>query len=255
MAQEAHRATARVLDILERLAPAGEGHTLTELSLLVDAPKSSLFPILHTLEKRRYIRQDRQSGRYLLGPGAYVLGAGSAAGQGLESVAQVMRTAVGRCRETCQLGVLDGADVLYLEKAESPQVIRMISRVGSRLPASATAIGKALLSGLTDAAVETLYAGGLPRLTEKTGTDMGRLLAELADIRQNGVALDREECAPQLVCWAVPLRRRGTVFAALSVSVPLFRCTAEQEALVRRSLLEAQAEIEQLAESRDFTLI
>ena len=144
------------------------------------------------------------------------------------------------------MGRLDGGDVLYMEKEDSPQTIRMISQVGNRLHANATAIGKALLSGLTDAELRTLYAGGLPRLTQNTVTDMDTLLAQLAEVRAGGIATEREESTPQLACWAVPLRRRDKVFAALSVSVPLFRCSPEKVDLVCRCLREAQAEIERL---------
>ncbi len=256
MPQEQHRATARVLDILEHLTSAdGRGQTLTELAQALDAPKSSLFPILHTLEERRYIRLDRPTGQYFIGPGAYVLGAAFSGGRGLDPIAQVMKDVVCRCEETCQLGILDHGNVLYVEKEDSPQAIRMISQVGKRLPANSTAIGKALLSGLENEAVRSLFPAELPRLTEKTVTDLETLLSQLGDIRSGGIASEREETAPQLACWAVPLRRRGEVFAALSVSVPLFRCSAEKEALVRRSLLDARQEIEQIAESRGFSLL
>ena len=63
MGQEPHRATTRALDILEYLADVGgAGSTLTELAAALDAPKSSLFPIVHTLAERRYIRLDRETG-------------------------------------------------------------------------------------------------------------------------------------------------------------------------------------------------
>ena len=71
MTQGQHRATARVLDILESLSGSEEGLTLTELSQALDAPKSSLFPIVHTLEERRYLRQDDGTGRYTMGPGRW----------------------------------------------------------------------------------------------------------------------------------------------------------------------------------------
>ena len=116
--------------------------------------------------------------------------------------------------------------------------------MGTRLPANATAVGKALLSGLTNEEVRALYAGGLPRLTEQTITDVETLLAQLEAVRRGELAMEREESTDQLACWAAPLRRKGTVFAALSISVPL----------VRRSLLTAQAEIEKLAETRNFGL-
>ncbi|WP_306488675.1 IclR family transcriptional regulator [Agathobaculum sp.] len=254
MPQEQHRATARVLDILEHLAVKKEGLTLTELAQELEAPKSSLFPIVHTLEERRYLRQNRETGRYTVGSGIWILGAAFAADGGLEPIVEVMKKVVAECQETCQLGLLEKGNVLYVEKEDSPQAIRMISWVGNRLPANATAIGKALLSGLTDAEIRRLYADGLPQLTEHTITDPAVLLAQLAEVRSGGIATEREESTPQLACWAVPLHRQDKVFAALSVSVPLFRCQEDKVELVCQCLRKAQKEIEHLAEIWNFKL-
>ena len=183
MTQGQHRATARVLDILESLSGSEEGLTLTELSQALDAPKSSLFPIVHTLEERRYLRQDDGTGRYTMGPRALVLGAAFSADRGLAPITQVMKEVASKCQETCQMGILDQDRVLYVAREDSPQPIRLISWVGTRLPANATAVGKALLSGLTNEEVRALYAGGLPRLTEQTITDVETLLAQLEAVR------------------------------------------------------------------------
>ena len=146
MPQEQHRATSRILDLLELLSGAnGAGYTLTELSQALHIPKSSLFSIIHTLEERRYVHCDKHSGQYSIGISAYVLGTSFPAEQSLAVLHRVMEEVVARCRETCQLGVLDQGNILYLEKVDSPQAIRLISRVGDRLPANATALGKALL--------------------------------------------------------------------------------------------------------------
>ena len=240
MTQGQHRATARVLDILESLSGSEEGLTLTELSQALDAPKSSLFPIVHTLEERRYLRQDDGTGRYTMGPRALVLGAAFSADRGLAPITQVMKEVASKCQETCQMGILDQDRVLYVAREDSPQPIRLISWGGTRLPANEE--------------VRALYAGGLPRLTEQTITDVETLLAQLEAVRRGELAMEREESTDQLACWAAPLRRKGTVFAALSISVPLFRCREEKIELVRRSLLTAQAEIEKLAETRNFGL-
>ena len=241
MTQGQHRATARVLDILESLSGSEEGLTLTELSQALDAPKSSLFPIVHTLEERRYLRQDDGTGRYTMGPRALVLGAAFSADRGLAPITQVMKEVASKCQETCQMGILDQDRVLYVAREDSPQPIRLISWVGTRLPANATAVGKE---------VRALYAGGLPRLTEQTITDVETLLAQLEAVRRGELAMEREESTDQLACWAAPLRRKGTVFAALSISVPLFRCREEKIELVRRSLLTAQAEIDMHKEQK-----
>ncbi|WP_369283643.1 IclR family transcriptional regulator [Oscillibacter sp. GMB15532] len=253
MPQE-HRSTARVLDILEYLALSKDGgSTLTELSVALDAPKSSLFPILHTLLSRKYIWLDRRTNRYYIGISAYALGSSFAANQStMDFILQVMEVVVESCEETCQMGVLDREKVLYIRKVDSPQPIRMISHVGNRLPANGTAIGKALLSDLSDEEVRALYADGLPRLTDHTVVEFDTLLAQLAQIRETGVAWEREESAEQLYCWAVPLRRDGQTFAALSVAVPMFRCSEEKKALVLDCLTQAKREIELIAEVRGF---
>lgn len=248
MAQELHRATVRVLDILECLAGASEGMTLTELAQALNAPKSSLFPIVHTLEQRQYLQQRFGTTRYAMGPCSLALGTAYVVNNGIAAFSEYLKQVVDVCQETCQLGVLDRGNVLYLAKEDSPETIRMISRVGNRLPANATAIGKALLSGLTNAEVRALYADGLPRLTAHTITDMSTLLGQLDDIRSGGIATEHEESTPQLACWALPLCQGGKVFAALSVSVPLFRCEPEKIALIQQSLWQAKGKMEQLAE-------
>ena len=241
MAQEQHRTTARIL----------EGLTLTALAQRLSAPKSSLFPIVHTMEERRYLIQDYGTGRYQIGPGALILGASFSARKGMEPVFDVMRQVVAVCQETCQFGILDRGEVFYVAKEDSPQAIRMISRVGTRLPANATALGKALLSGHTDQEVRGLYPEGLPKLSQRTITDMDELLDQLRAIREGAVATEWEESTDQLACWAVPLRKDGRVFAALSVSIPVFRCGEEKIAQVAQCLCTAQSQIEKLAEVHD----
>jgi len=255
MPQE-HRSTARVLDILEYLAASkGGGNTLTELSLALDAPKSSLFPILRTLLNRKYIQLDRQSNRYYIGISSYVLGASFTGNQSaMDFILNVMESVVKNCEETCQLGVLDRGKVLYIRKVDSPQPIRMISHVGNRVPANGTAIGKALLSGLSNEEVRKLYADGLPRLTDHTIVDLDTLLDQLETVRKNGIAWEREESTDQVCCWAIPLYRGGQIFASLSVSVPLFRCSDQKESLVLNSLFKAKQEIELIADTQSFAL-
>ncbi|HIX90721.1 MAG TPA: IclR family transcriptional regulator [Candidatus Agathobaculum pullicola] len=248
MAQDQHRTTTRILDILEHVSAVKAGMTLTELAQTLNAPKSSLFPIVHTLEERRYLQQNHETGRYIIGPSGLVLGAAFSADSGMEPVTKIMKHVVAVCQETCQFGILDHGNVLYVGKEDSTQAIRMISWVGNRLPANATAIGKALLSGLTDDEIRALYADGMPRLTEHTITDLNILLAQLDAIRHGEIATEKEESTAQMLCWALPLRRQGKVFAALSISVPLFRCQEEKIAQVIQCLKQAQTEIEQLGE-------
>ena len=90
MGQEQHRATARVLDIVESLSEVQEGLTLTELAVALKAPKSSLFPIVHTLEQRKYIMCDAGSGKYRLGLRTYIIGASCTSQSGFEPLINIM---------------------------------------------------------------------------------------------------------------------------------------------------------------------
>ncbi|MPM65790.1 Pectin degradation repressor protein KdgR [bioreactor metagenome] len=256
MKQEQHRATARVLDILEYLAAAnGDGHTLTELAAALDAPKSSLFPIIHTLAERKYIQLERDTGKYCIGIGTYALGESFVAGKdSMELTLQAMSRVVSDCEETCQLAVLDGDKVLYLGKVDSPHAIRMISHVGARLPANSTALGKALLSGLTDSEVRELYAEGMHQMTEHTINDIDVLLEQINQVRGGAPAWEREESNLHISCCAVPICSKGKVLAAVSVSVPIFRLDEDKERVVTASLFRAKKEIEQLSEERGFFL-
>lgn len=244
---EQHRSTARVLDILELLADAPEGRTLTELSAALNAPKSSLFPIIHTLADRKYIKAVGDSGRYSLGVSTYALGVGFTQHQDLLATAlEIMKDLTDRCQETCQLAVLEQSNVLYIGKVDSPQAVRLISHVGTRLPANCTSLGKALLSGRTDDQVRALFPDGLPHLTSHSITDMDQLLIQLSEIRARGYASEREEANEHVSCLAVPLRYRGSVFAAVSVSIPLFRYSQAQHDLILDGLREIQARMEQM---------
>lgn len=253
---EEHRVTARILDILEYLAASDEhGATLTELAAAMHAPKSSLFPILHTMEARRYLHVDHQLKRYTVGLRAYLLSSQISGQQNqMKLIESLMKALTRKCQETSQMAILDGRDVLYISKEDSSQTIRMISKVGKRLPANATAVGKALLSGLSDEEVRRRFASGLDQLTEYTISSMELLLQQLAEIRRGGVATETQESTLQLKCWAVPLRADGTVFAAISVSMPLFRYDEERERQVIAALRKAQQEIESVAQARDFLL-
>ncbi len=121
--------------------------------------------------------------------------------------------------DTVHLAVLDGSDVVYLEKLTGRRGPPLPSRVGGRMPAHCTGVGKSLLAFSPDATVAEVVASGLVRRTPRTITIPAVLLRELADIRRSGLAFDREESTPGVVCVACPvLGRTGDVVAAVSIS-------------------------------------
>lgn len=239
-----HRSTSRVLDILEQLTIHKNGLSLTELAQILDAPKSSLFPIVHTMEQRGFLMSDADS-RYRIGPHTYLTGMSYESPAPMHSIIQEkMRQIVHQCQETCHLGILSDSDVLYVAKIESPQPIALRSKVGNRLPAYCTGVGKALLYPLTFEELKALYPDGLSRYTSNTITDFKKLYEELKEVADTGFAYEHAEATEGVECIAVPLRRNGQVLASLSICIPAFRSTVEKRAEICALLKDAQRDLE-----------
>ena len=132
--------------------------------------------------------------------------------------------------ETVHLGVLRGREIIYLDKVESRQAVRMNSQIGNASPVYCTGVGKAALAALAPAALDALLDGlEFRRFTPQTITGRAALLAELADIRADGVAYDREEHEPGIRCVAAPIVDPGHALAAgVSVTGPAYRVGPEQ---------------------------
>lgn len=251
-----HRSTSRVLDILELVSSEGtDGFTLTEISSRLNAPKSSLFPIIHTLHARRFLELNPATGRYCIGLGAFTVGVVFANKHTLlEHIRNEMRQVTEGCGEICQMGVADRGKVLYVAKVESPNAIRLISSVGKRLPLYCTALGKALLMGWQDDQIRALYPDSslMPAITTNTVTDPEILIEQLHQMRQSGYASECGESDENIRCVAVPLLANGQVMAALSVSAPRFRFDEERQALALEKLFIAKQNIEFLIQRPDF---
>ena len=213
-------AVLRSLDILE-LFLDHERLTGAEVARLTGLPRASVHELLATLAERGYLKR-RPDGTYALGVASFVLGQAYGDRLDLRQVGrQVARQVAEQCQETVNVGVLDGSDVVYLVKIDSPLPVRLVSHAGGRLPATCTAIGKALLSALDPDELDERIPDPLAGLTPQSVTDREALLAQLAEARQTGAAYEAGESSPEVNCVAVPVRdHTGAVVAALSVSVP-----------------------------------
>lgn len=122
-------------------------------------------------------------------------------------------------QDTVHLGVLRGDQVLYVEKLAGHRPATRLTRVGGRMPAHCTAIGKVLAAYSGPTAETSLRTAGLPPHTTSTITSGSGLERELRSIRDHGVAFDREECEIGLACVAAPVRAAtGAPVAAISVT-------------------------------------
>jgi IclR family transcriptional regulator, acetate operon repressor len=222
-----HRAANRLVDILELLAKSPEGLALRDVSAQLEAPKSSLLPLLRALTARGYLAQGR-AGEYRLGPGALDLGAAAPAQRELVEVARpAVVDLMRRTGETVFVGVLssDRHSIVYVDKVDSDHVIRYAGGVGDRRPLHATSSGKAILAFLSeDEREEILQSLSLARHTERTVTSLAALRTSLDEIRRTGVSVTTEEVVQGASGIAAPVfDRYGRVAGACAIGGPTDR--------------------------------
>jgi IclR family KDG regulon transcriptional repressor len=239
----------RVLDIIDLLTEHPEGLTFVEMLDQLRFPKSSLHALLRTMRLRGHLSFDNRQRRFRLGVRFWAAGQAFLTGTDLRSIAEPrLERASQLLDETVQLSVLDGLENVYIAKVEGRQALRLVSEVGSRLPAHATGLGKVLLSGLSDEELERrLHGKTLEQLTDRTITNKRRLLREITETRSRGYAIDEGESTPGVFCVAVPVRNHlGETLAAMSSSVPDVRVTPKKLEQMLAVLSEQAKELSQM---------
>jgi DNA-binding IclR family transcriptional regulator len=213
----------RALDLLGYVRDhpdAVRGLALTTIATDLALSKSTILRLSAPLVEADLLLRDQETGWFRLGPGALRLGQAYLSSIDLRTVArEPLRRLLHAVHETCHLVVYDPPDVVYIDKVENEHTVRMASRIGSRVPAYRTAVGKAILAWLGEDALRAVIDAGLPAVTERTATDPARLRAELERVRRRGYAIDDRENEPDVRCVAAPIfDHTDTVAGALSVS-------------------------------------
>ncbi|MBW8486729.1 IclR family transcriptional regulator [Actinomadura parmotrematis] len=243
------KSASRTLDVLELLSSAPDPRTLAEMAVLLEVPKSSLHGILRTMQARGWVEADGTGTRYRLGVRALLTGTAYVDGDDIVAItAAILDRLSEETGETVHLGRLDGPDVVYLAKRESTHAVRLYSAVGRRLPAHATALGKALLAAHDPGEVDRRLNWPLASLTPTTITDPAELHAELERVRARGYAADEGENTPDIRCVAVALAQPAAGVNALSCSVPRTRASDERMAELAGALRRAARDIDPLAQ-------
>lgn len=222
-----HRATDRVIDILELAAASPDGLPLKDFSLRVETPKSSLLPLLRTLSARGYLAQGR-GGAYRLGPRALELAVRAPGRRDLVDAGRpALEALMRRTGESAFLTTLatDAPAVVFIDVVETDQLIRYTVHVGQRSPLHATANGKAILAFLPaeerDAILRHLT---LKRYTDRTITTLPALRAELDEIHAAGVSTSIDEIVKGAGGIAAPVYDHdGRVAGACAVGGPTDR--------------------------------
>ena len=231
----------RALAILNRLAAADEGVTLTEAAQQVGLSPSTAHRLLTTLEQERYVQFDAERKLWSVGVQAFTSGAAFLKTRNVVAIARPhMRALMEESEETVNLAVEDQHEAIYLSQVECRQMMRAFARPGGRVPLHCSSVGKALLSAMPDRELSrVLHRRGLPKVTVKTITTTAALRADLARAREFGYAVDDEEHAVGLRCIAaVIFNETADPVAAISLSGPMARIPDERIAvlgdLVRR---------------------
>lgn len=224
------QSVSHALDILEEFRGDVDELGVTELSNRLKLHKNNVFRLLATLECRGYIEQNRSTEKYRLGLKSLELGQTFLRQMGLLRQARlVLKEIVDACNETAYVSVIRDGFVVYLDAVESNQTVRVVSKVGHRLPIYCTAVGKAQIAFEREDDIERFLPKEMSRYTENTITEKKKLLEHLREVRNKGYAVDNEEYDSGVKCVGVPIRdytRR--VVGSLSISGPAYRLTSQR---------------------------
>jgi IclR family KDG regulon transcriptional repressor len=216
----------RAINILNLFNEQSVELGITEISEALNLHKSTVAGLVYTLEHNGYLEQDPTSRKYRLGL-KLVERAFTALDQFdvRELALPHLEELRDWCDESVNLAIRDGRYVVYIERLLSTQPLGMRAKVGKRALVHSTALGKAILSGMSSAEVQQLVAQcGLPAITTNTITDPERFLEEINRTRERGFALDDEENEIGVRCVAAPIfDHTSQAVAAVSVSAPIQR--------------------------------
>ena len=219
--------------------------SLDDLAGVVGVHKTTVLRLLRTLAAEHFVYRD-PGHRYHLGSRVHELSARGLEQRVVRAAAAPHLTRFNRAHgRTVHLSELDDGEIVYIDKLESHDQVRMASRIGLRGPVHSTAAGKVLVAGLDDAEqARLLHRLTFPPVTPRTITDEATYAAELAKVRGQGWASDREENESSINCIAAPVRdATGNVVAAVSVSVPDIVLTYDQLLDLLPGLLAVTGEI------------
>ncbi len=235
----------KALIILKLLAEKGQDMKLTEIAEELDINKSTLHGLMSTLKFHGFVDQDEDTQKYKLG--LYLIQLGELAEKSLDvikltspSIDKLSRT----LQETVHIGQLDGLEVVYVNKKDSVQSMRIYTTIGTRNPAHCTGVGKAIMAYMEDENFLSSIPDKFEPMTAKSIKSKKALLEEFKLIRKRGYALDDEENIEGLTCVAAPIfDHNGQVKYGISVSGPTIRMTEEKIQETIRDVKQAALEI------------
>lgn len=219
----------RAIGILEVLSSV-DGLSLSDVARFAELPTSTAHRMLMTLQRRELVAQDAETGLWTVGVGLFRVGSAYLRIRKLPDIGRpVIRELQGRVKETVNLSMLDGDELVCVAQAESHAPVRAFFRLGRRLPIHASAAGKAILAALDEAQRgRRLDALKLEGFTFNTIIDRATLEAEVARTRERGYGIDDEEHTVGMRCVSAAIRDENEEpIGAVSISAPSVRMPLE----------------------------
>ncbi|MGO4714707.1 IclR family transcriptional regulator [Bradyrhizobium sp. 2TAF24] len=236
----------RALLLIETLAEDDEGYRLTDLAVRSGLSPSTVHRLLTTLEKRRFVQFDRSESTWHIGAKCFSVGTTflrrrSFAAQALP----FLRKLRDLTKETANLAVVDDGAIVIVNRVESREIMRSVTKVGGRAPMVASGLGKAVLSTYSEDDVHAVIRRqGMPKLTAKSIVRASDLSRMLQTIREQGYSIDDEEAVIGLRCVsAVVYDDRSEPFAAISVSGTTARVPTERLPLLGKIVRDVAQEL------------
>lgn len=222
-------ALARSFEVINCIAEQPEGISFSELVAETEAPKSSIFRILHTLEAASWV--EKKEDRYVLGHMFIHYGLKALSGRSIAEVAGPrLRELTEETGETSHLAIPSGKKSMIVEVVESKRHIITASGAGNLLPLYCTSHGKLFLTHNIGEDLEGFYYGeSLKKMTPYTITEISDLRRELEVIRYQGYSEDRQEYHENIWCCAAPVfGREGDCIAAVGITGTTITCTPDR---------------------------
>jgi IclR family acetate operon transcriptional repressor len=244
---ESVRAVERALDVLLCFTNQTPELTMTQIAEQVGIHKSTAHRLLATLENKRFIQRDQDTGIYRLGIRLLQMAYLTLEQNDLRRLAvPFMHRLCDLYEENIDLALLDDTDVVFINILEGPQRVKLAAAIGQRLPAFATASGKAILGFMPEEMVRRILDRGMPQLTPQTLISIEDFFKNLISVRELGFAISEQELEQQINAVAAPIFDQANhPIASIAVAGPAYRLNHERMMEIGPGIVATAREISQ----------
>ena len=238
---KSNQSVEKALQIIEVMSKSRGAMRLSDISTEVGLPSSTIIRFLNSLMGYNYVNQDRETLKYSLSLKFCYIASKVSSQISLRDVIRPFLIELSeKCGESACLAIVEDLMMTYIDVVDGPDnMLKTMQRIGKRAPLHSTGVGKLILQEFDATEVDKfIQERGLPSLTPNTITTKEVLIEELIKIKQQGYALDNEECELGARCVAAPLRDyTGKIIACISISGPISRVTNEKMREIQETII------------------